>query len=110
MSSSSPAAARIAGRPHEARRRMTASDRARAFRVGLLVVVSLAILTAILVVTGPLKIVQGDAVDVDFAFAGPIKPGASVRIAGIVVGAVQSVDLLAGQDAQAGPDKMVRVR
>ncbi len=87
-----------------------AADRARAFRVGLLALVSMGILVAILVVTGPLKIVRGETIDVDFAFAGPIKPGASVRLSGVEVGAVQDVVLLAGQDRAAGPDKMVRVR
>jgi phospholipid/cholesterol/gamma-HCH transport system substrate-binding protein len=85
------------------------SDQARALRVGILAILSVAILVTILVVTGPLGIVRGDTVDVDFSFAGPIKPGASVRISGVVVGAVQSVDLLAGQPP-AAPDKMVRVR
>ena len=86
------------------------ADRRRALRVGILALLSLVILVAILVVTGPLKIVRGSAINIDFAFVGPIKPGASVRVSGVIVGAIESVDLLAGQDAAAGPDKMVRVR
>jgi ABC-type transporter Mla subunit MlaD len=85
-------------------------DRARAVRVGVVVLVALAIFVAAVVLTGPLRIASGAAVDVDFAFCGPIKPGASVRVAGIVVGVVEDVVLLAGQDERAGPDAMVRVR
>lgn len=85
------------------------ADRRRAFRVGLVALLSAGILAALLVVTGPLAVVRGRSLAVDFAFVGPIKPGAPVRISGIVVGAVRSVELLAGQDPAAGPDKMVRV-
>jgi phospholipid/cholesterol/gamma-HCH transport system substrate-binding protein len=85
-------------------------DRKRAVRVGVVVVCSVLVLIAILVATGPIRVLNGPRVDVDFAFCGPIKPGASVRVAGVVVGVVDDVVLLAGQDATAGPRAMVRVR
>lgn len=85
-------------------------DRARAVRVGVVAVVGVAILVGALLVTGPMRILSGPRIDVDFAFCGPIKPGASVRLAGIVVGVVDDVVLLAGQDPVAGPDAMVRVQ
>lgn len=100
-----PAPAALVDPTREAAR----ADRRRAFRVGLVALLSTAILASLLVVTGPLAVLHGRDLAVDFAFAGPIKPGAPVRISGIVVGAVQSVELLAGQDLAAGPDKMVRV-
>lgn len=81
----------------------------RLARVAIVLGISVAILSALIIATGPLDVVGGKTVRVDFSFAGPIKTGASVRIAGVVVGAVRSVDLLYGQDAEAGPDKMVRV-
>ena len=84
-------------------------DRARAVRVGVVLVVAVAVLVGALLVTGPLRIVRGPRVDVDFAFCGPIKPGASVRLAGVVVGVVEDVVLLAGRDPAAGPAAMVRV-
>lgn len=84
-------------------------DRARAVRVGAALVVAVVVLVGALLVTGPLRIVRGPRVDVDFAFCGPIKPGASVRLAGVVVGVVEDVVLLAGRDPQAGPAAMVRV-
>jgi ABC-type transporter Mla subunit MlaD len=85
-------------------------DRARAVRVGVVVLVAIAIFCAAVAVTGPLRLLSGPSIDVDFAFCGPIKPGASVRLAGVVVGVVEDVVLLAGQDERAGPLAMVRVR
>lgn len=86
-----------------------AEDRRRAVRVGLAFLVAVAVLLGLLIVTGPLAIVRGSTVKVDFAYCGPIKPGAAVRLSGVVVGVVQDVELLLGQDRQAGPDRMVRV-
>jgi ABC-type transporter Mla subunit MlaD len=86
-----------------------ASDRRRAVRVGVVALVAVAVFAAALFVTGPLTVLRGPRVRVDFAFCGPIKPGASVRLAGVVVGVVERVELLAGRDAEAGPDAMVRV-
>jgi ABC-type transporter Mla subunit MlaD len=84
--------------------------RRRAFRTGLLVVASLGVLLAVLVVTGPLRILHGHGLRIDFRWAGPVKPGAAVRVAGVVVGTVEGVDFLAGKDVEAGPEAMVRVR
>ncbi len=85
-------------------------DRKRAVRVGVVVVCSVLVFVAVLLFTGPIRVLQGPRVDVDFAFCGPIKPGASVRVAGVVVGVVDDVVLLAGRDRVAGPAAMVRVR
>ncbi|MBI1944416.1 MAG: MCE family protein [Deltaproteobacteria bacterium] len=84
-------------------------DRRRAVRVGLAFLAAVAVLLGLLVVTGPLAIVQGSTVKVDFAYCGPIKPGAAVRLSGVVVGVVRDVELLLGQDQAAGADRMVRV-
>jgi hypothetical protein len=86
------------------------ADRRRAVRVGAAVVVAAVVLGGILIATGPLQVMNGKRVRVDFAFAGPIKPGASVRIAGVVVGVVEGVDFLGGQDPEAGESALVRVR
>lgn len=85
-------------------------ERRRAIAVGAALLLSFAMLVGLLVFLGPLHVARGTDLDVDFAFAGPIKPGASVRLSGIVVGTVTAVDLLAGNGAGgAAPDKMVRV-
>jgi ABC-type transporter Mla subunit MlaD len=86
-----------------------ASDRRRAVRVGVIVIVAVVVLVGALLVTGPLAIASGQRLRVDFAFCGPVKPGASVRLSGVVVGVVEDVELLAGRDREAGPQAMVRV-
>jgi len=78
-------------------------------RVGVLVSLSAVVLLATLMLTGPCGVHFGKRVAVDYAFAGPIKRGAAVRVSGQVVGAVEEVEFLAGQHAQAGEDIMVRV-
>lgn len=80
------------------------------WRTGALVLTSLAILLGILVATGPLRVFGGAPLTVDFAYSGPVKPGAAVRLSGQVVGTVQDVELLAGQDEAAGEDVMVRLQ
>lgn len=86
-----------------------ALDRRRAVRVGVVALVAIALLVAAFVVTGPIRVLRGPHINVDFAFCGPIKPGASVRLAGVVVGVVDNVVLLAGNDSAAGKAAMVRV-
>lgn len=78
------------------------------WRVGALVFLSLAVLLAVLLMTGPLPMFSGRRLEVDFGYAGPIKPGAAVRVSGVVVGAVERVEWVGGQD-EAAPDVMVRL-
>ena len=78
-------------------------------RVGAAVIAAAAILLVTLTLTGPCGLTSGQPLAVDFGFAGPIKKGAAVRVAGVVVGTVDRVEFLAGQDPKAGPDVMVRV-
>lgn len=79
------------------------------WRVVILVALSIAVLTGILVVTGPLRVRNGQPLQVDFGFAGPIKPGAAIRISGVVVGVIDEVEFLGGQNAAAGSEVMVRL-
>ena len=88
---------------------MNQSQKAQQWRVGAVVLIALAVLFGALIVTGPLAFYRGQRLAIDYAFIGPIKAGAAVRISGIVVGSVEEVELLAGQDTQAGEDVMVRV-
>lgn len=79
------------------------------WRVSALLLLSVVVLAGILVVTGPLRVAQGNPLRIDFAFTGPIKPGAAIRISGVVVGVVQEIEFLGGQDSSAGPEVMVRL-
>jgi ABC-type transporter Mla subunit MlaD len=83
--------------------------RRRAVRTGVVALIAMVLFVSAVLLTGPLSVWSGPRLRVDFSFCGPIKPGASVRLAGVVVGVVERVQLLAGQDPEAGPDAMVRV-
>lgn len=84
-------------------------NRASRWRVLILVALSMAVLAGVLVVTGPLRVRSGQPLRIDFGFAGPIKPGAAIRISGVVVGVIDRVEFLGGQDPSAGADVMVRL-
>lgn len=79
------------------------------WHVGLLLILSLAILLGTLLVTGSVQFFSGQRLMIDYGFAGPIKIGASVRISGVVVGRVEDVEFLGGLAPDADPDIMVRV-
>jgi phospholipid/cholesterol/gamma-HCH transport system substrate-binding protein len=79
------------------------------WQVGLLIVLSLAILLGTLLVTGSVQFFSGQKLLVDFSFAGPIKTGATVRVSGIVVGRVEKVEFLGGKAPDTAPEVMVRV-
>lgn len=85
------------------------SSGATNLRVGLAVAAAAMLLLATLTLVGPFAIATGQRLSIDFGYAGPIKKGAAVRVAGVVVGKVESVEFLAGQNASAGSDVMVRV-
>lgn len=81
-------------------------ERRRALTVGALALGALVVFGALVFALGPARVLRGRALAVELGFAGPIKPGASVRIAGIVVGTVTDVELLA---TSRDPERIVRV-
>jgi len=82
-------------------------NRTLELKVGVFLLASFAVLVVVLVVTGPLAIYSGKRVAVDFGYAGPVKSGAAVRLSGIVIGAVERVELIGGRGDD--PNVMVRV-
>ncbi|MBI5493679.1 MAG: MCE family protein [Deltaproteobacteria bacterium] len=80
------------------------SDRALEVRVGAFTLGALALLGALYFVVGNPVLGPGVNVAVDYAFSGPIKPGASVRISGVTVGRVQEVEFLGNRPTDAPPD------
>jgi len=82
-------------------------NRSLELKVGAFLLASFAVLVVVLVVTGPLATYRGKRVAVDFGYAGPVKPGAAVRLSGVVVGAVERVELIGGRGDD--PSVMVRV-
>jgi len=72
-------------------------ERALEFRVGLLIVVSAAILVGFVFVLGNFSLRSGFTLQVDYEYVGSLQPGAPVKVSGIKVGKVESVEFLGGQ-------------
>ncbi|MBN2723056.1 MAG: MCE family protein [Deltaproteobacteria bacterium] len=71
--------------------------RALQFKVGLLIIISIALLGGFLFILGNYSFGKGFTVYVDFDFAGNLSPGAPVKIAGIKMGRVESISFMGGK-------------
>jgi len=80
------------------------------FRVGLLIVISTAILVGFIFVLGNFSLRSGFTIQVDFDYIGALQPGAPVKVSGIKVGKVKDVEFLGGKlDPQTNKRVQVRV-
>src|SRR5438874_1696656 len=85
-------------------------ERALEFRVGLLILVSSVILVGFIFVLGNFSLRSGFTLQVDYDYVGSLQPGAPVKVSGIKVGKVESVEFLGGQlDDKLGKRVQVRV-
>lgn len=85
-------------------------DRSLEFKVGLLILVSTAVLVGFLFVLGNFSLRSGFTLAVDYDYVGSLQPGAPVKLSGIKVGKVESVELFGGRlDPQVGQRVQVRV-
>src|SRR5438067_1979443 len=88
-----------------------AKQRGLELKVGALVVAAAALLVGFLVTLGNVSLAHGWRFFVDFDFSGNIQPGAPVKVSGIKVGKVESVDFWGGKlDPQVGRRVQVRLR
>lgn len=86
------------------------SERGLEFKVGLLIVISSSILVAFIFVLGNLSLRSGFTIAVDYDYVGSLQQGAPVKVSGIKVGKVESVEFFGGkQDAKLGKRVQVRV-
>lgn len=72
-------------------------ERGLEFKVGLLILVSSAILLAFIFILGNFSLRSGFTIYVDYDYIGSLQPGAPVKVSGIKVGKVQSVDFWGGK-------------
>jgi phospholipid/cholesterol/gamma-HCH transport system substrate-binding protein len=72
-------------------------ERGLEFKVGLLILVSSAILVAFIFVLGNFSLRPGFTVQVDFEYIGSLQPGAPVKVSGIKVGKVKDVEFIGGK-------------
>lgn len=85
-------------------------ERGLEFKVGLLVLVSGAILLAFIFVLGNFSLHSGFTIQVDYDYVGSLQAGAPVKVSGIKVGKVTDVDFLGGkQDPKVNDRVQVRV-
>jgi phospholipid/cholesterol/gamma-HCH transport system substrate-binding protein len=74
------------------------SERGLEFKVGLLILVSSAILVGFIVILGNFSLRSGFAIQVDYDYVGSLQPGAPVKLSGIKVGKVKAVELFGGKE------------
>jgi len=85
-------------------------ERGLEFRVGLLIVVALALCVGFIFVLGNFSLGSGYTLYVDYDFSGNVQPGAPVKVSGIKVGKVEEVHFLGGKvDPLTGRRVQVRV-
>ena len=88
-----------------------AQERSIEIKVGILILVSVAILAAFVLVMGGLNFQKSYSVFVDFDNPGGLQSGAPVRIAGVKVGKVQEMAFMGGNiDPRTGRRTLVRVK
>jgi phospholipid/cholesterol/gamma-HCH transport system substrate-binding protein len=85
-------------------------ERGLEFKVGLLLLISTAILLGFIFILGNFSLHSGFKMYVDFDYVGSLQPGAPVKVSGIKVGKVENVELWGGkEDAQLKQRVQVRV-
>jgi phospholipid/cholesterol/gamma-HCH transport system substrate-binding protein len=85
-------------------------ERGLEFKVGLLILVSSAILIGFLFILGNFSLRSGFTIYVDYDYVGSLQPGAPVKLSGIKVGKVKAVELFGGkEDPAIGKRVQVRV-
>ncbi|MGE0871902.1 MAG: MlaD family protein [Kofleriaceae bacterium] len=86
-------------------------DRGLEFKVGLLILVSSAILFGFIFVLGNLSLRSGFTFSLDYDYIGSLQPGAPVKVSGIKVGKVEDIVFLGGQiDPKTNKRVQVRVK
>ncbi|HEX5063406.1 MAG TPA: MlaD family protein [Kofleriaceae bacterium] len=87
-------------------------ERGLEFKVGLLILLSSAILVAFIFVLGNFSLRSGFNIYVDYDYIGSLQPGAPVKVSGIKVGKVSDIEFRGGKiDAKLpGPNQRVQVR
>lgn len=85
-------------------------ERGLEFKVGLLILLSSAILVAFVFILGNFSLRSGYKIYVDFDYIGALQPGAPVKVSGIKVGKVEGVEFLGGKPDPKVEGKRVQVR
>src|SRR5262245_3041614 len=85
-------------------------ERGLEFKVGLMLLVSSAILVAFIFILGNFSLRSGFTIKVDYDYIGALQPGAPVKVSGIKVGKVSGIAFLGGkEDPKVGGRVQVRL-
>ncbi len=87
----------------------TTTERGLEWKVGVLIVASTAILVTFIFILGNFSLRSGYTIAIDYDYIGALQPGAPVKVSGIKVGKVESVDFLGGKPDATGKRVQVRV-
>jgi phospholipid/cholesterol/gamma-HCH transport system substrate-binding protein len=87
-----------------------ATERGLEFKVGLLILISSAILIAFIFILGNFSLRSGFTIYVDYDYIGALQPGAPVKVSGIKVGKVSDVEFVGGKPDPRLGGKRVQVR
>jgi phospholipid/cholesterol/gamma-HCH transport system substrate-binding protein len=85
-------------------------ERGLEYKVGLLILVSSAILIGFIFVLGNFSLRSGFQIQVDFDYIGSLQEGAPVKVSGIKVGKISEVEFLGGNPDPKVGGKRVQVR
>ncbi|HEU0034365.1 MAG TPA: MlaD family protein [Kofleriaceae bacterium] len=85
-------------------------ERGLEFKVGLLILISSAILLGFIFVLGNFSLRSGFTIKVDFDYVGSLQAGAPIKVSGIKVGKVQDVEFWGGKPDDKLGGKRVQVR
>jgi phospholipid/cholesterol/gamma-HCH transport system substrate-binding protein len=83
---------------------MNGPSRAMEVRVGAFVLAALLLLAGFYVVVGNPVFGPGVHLQLEYAFSGPIKPGATIKVSGVNVGKVDRVEFVGQRPRDAGAD------
>src|SRR4051812_42565154 len=72
-------------------------ERGLEFKVGLLIVLSSIVLLGFIFILGNFSLRSGFEIRLDYDYIGSLQPGAPVKVSGIKVGKVKSVEFIGGQ-------------
>ncbi len=87
-----------------------ARERGLEFKVGLLILISSAILIGFIFVLGNFSLSSGFAIKLDYEYVGNLQKGAPVKVSGIKVGKITEIEFFGGkQDPKLGQRVQVRV-
>ena len=85
-------------------------ERSLELKVGLMILISTAILVGFIFILGNFSLRSGFRIYVDFDYVGALQPGAPIKVSGIKVGKVEDVELIGGKiDPKTNRRTQVRV-